>query len=260
MGEQKTLWCGLLDPWMDERFVSGNFNAAGHQPIVIKRIMHRQTGQPAGYCFVEFADKAAAESALLLHNKPMPLVADKVFRLNWSSHSTVTPNEAPAGVVMNGPGAGFSVFVGDLSADVSESSLLAFFQARFLSCQNAKIVIDSMGRNKGYGFVKFGDESEQQRALKEMVGVIGCGTKALRIGLATPRAKQPSPVAQTTSPGYAYYQQQPYNDFGASAEFYDPNFSYAQQQYFPYGLGTDYRRYEQQPHQKVRSAGGYQSH
>lgn len=41
-------------------------------------------------------------------------------------------------------------------------------------------------QSRGYGFVRFGDESDQQRALLEMQGVY-CGNRPMRISTATPK-------------------------------------------------------------------------
>ena len=41
-----------------------------------------------------------------------------------------------------------------------------------LQVRNAKVVFDpATGMSKGYGFVKFGDEDEKDRAMREMNGV-----------------------------------------------------------------------------------------
>jgi RNA recognition motif-containing protein len=43
------------------------------------------------------------------------------------------------------------------------------FQTRYPSCKGARIVFDPLTHlSKGYGFVKFTDEIEQQRAMVEM--------------------------------------------------------------------------------------------
>ena len=42
------------------------------------------------------------------------------------------------------------------------------------------------GMSRGYGFVRFGDEAEQSRALQEMQGVY-CGNRPMRISTATPK-------------------------------------------------------------------------
>ncbi len=42
------------------------------------------------------------------------------------------------------------------------------------------------GLSRGYGFVRFGDESEQQRSMVEMQGMY-CGSRPMRISVATPK-------------------------------------------------------------------------
>ena len=44
------------------------------------------------------------------------------------------------------------------------------------------------GLSRGYGFVRFTDEGEQNRALNEMQGVY-CGNRPMRISTATPKNK-----------------------------------------------------------------------
>lgn len=46
------------------------------------------------------------------------------------------------------------------------------------------------GMSRGYGFVRFADETDQQRALTEMQGVY-CGSRPMRISTATPKNKGP---------------------------------------------------------------------
>jgi RNA recognition motif-containing protein len=67
--------------------------------------------------------------------------------------------------------------------------LVNIFQARFPSCKSAKIMTDPLsGMSRGYGFVRFSDEADQQRALSEMQGVY-CGNRPMRISTATPKNK-----------------------------------------------------------------------
>lgn len=83
----------------------------------------------------------------------------------------------------------FSIFVGDLGPEVNEFVLVSLFQARFPSCKSAKIMTDATtGQSRGYGFVRFADESDQQRALHEMQGVY-CGNRPMRISTATPKQR-----------------------------------------------------------------------
>lgn len=51
----------------------------------------------------------------------------------------------------------------------------------------SSVVLDSAGRSRGYGFVRFTNETDQQRALIEMQGFSGTNGKPLRISLATPK-------------------------------------------------------------------------
>ena len=82
-----------------------------------------------------------------------------------------------------------SIFVGDLGPEVNEFVLVSLFQNRFPSCKSAKIMTDPLsGMSRGYGFVRFSDEGDQQRALSEMQGVY-CGNRPMRISTATPKNK-----------------------------------------------------------------------
>lgn len=40
---------------------------------------------------------------------------------------------------------------------------------------------------RGYGFVRFSDETEQKRALMEMQGAVGLGGRAIKVSQATPK-------------------------------------------------------------------------
>lgn len=136
----------------------------------------------AGYCFVEFATPEAAQKALQLNGTPIPNT-DRVFRLNWASGGGLIDrrdDRTPE----------FSIFVGDLGHEVNEFVLVALFQARFPSCKSAKIMTDQQtGQSRGYGFVRFSDEKDQQRALVEMQGVY-CGNRPMRVSPATPKNRQ----------------------------------------------------------------------
>lgn len=133
----------------------------------------------AGYCFVEFATPDAAQKALQLNGSPVPNT-DRVFRLNWASGGGLVDRRDDRSPE-------FSIFVGDLGHEVNEFVLVALFQARFPSCKSAKIMTDQQtGQSRGYGFVRFSNEQDQQRALVEMQGVY-CGNRPMRVSPATPK-------------------------------------------------------------------------
>ncbi|KAF3510930.1 hypothetical protein F2Q69_00003786 [Brassica cretica] len=175
----KTLWIGDLLHWMDETYLHTCFSHTGEVSSV-KVIRNKLTCQSEGYGFVEFLTRAAAEEVLQNFNGSVMPNSEQLFRLNWASFST---GEKRA--VENGPE--LSIFVGDLSPDVTDTLLQELFVERYPSVKSAKVVIDSnTGRSKGYGFVRFGDESERSRALTEMNGAY-CSNRQMRVGVATPK-------------------------------------------------------------------------
>lgn len=142
--------------------------------VSVKVIRNKQTGMPEGYGFIEFTNRAAAERNLHAYNGTLMPNSDQNFRLNWAM---LGPGER-----RQDDGADHTIFVGDLAADVTDYVLLETFRAHYPSVKGAKVVIDrTTGRSKGYGFVKFADESEQLRAMTEMNGMY-CSTRPMRVG------------------------------------------------------------------------------
>ena len=147
--------------------------------MAIKVIRNKQTGQSEGYGFVEFYSHAAAEKVLEGFSGHIMPNTDQPFRLNWASFSMGDRRSDVA--------SDHSIFVGDLASDVNDATLLEAFSSRYSSVKGAKVVIDAnTGRSKGYGFVRFGDDSEKTHAMTEMNGVY-CSSRPMRIGPATPR-------------------------------------------------------------------------
>ena len=90
------------------------------------------------------------------------------------------------------------------------------------------------GMSRGYGFVRFSDESDQQRALTEMQGVY-CGNRPMRISTATPKNKTgggpgmgpgmqaPGGPIMGMYPGMGQPQPNFYNAPQPMNQFTDPN-------------------------------------
>ncbi|EMR68121.1 putative mrna binding post-transcriptional regulator protein [Eutypa lata UCREL1] len=244
---RQTLWMGELAGWMDEGFIRSVYQSAMNENVNVKIIRDRHSGN-AGYCFVEFQSPDAAQKALQLNGTPVPN-SDRQFRLNWASGGGLVDRRDDRSPE-------YSIFVGDLGHEVNEFVLVALFQARFASCKSAKIMTDQQtGQSRGYGFVRFSDEQDQQRALVEMQGVY-CGNRPMRVSPATPKNRghqqggaggqfqqfsghqmPPQPPQQLhggmshpwvqQQPGYGYPQQQgqgatPFNPL-AMNQFTDPN-------------------------------------
>jgi hypothetical protein len=149
---------------------------------------------------VEFATAEAAQKALTLTGTTVPN-SSRVFKLNWASGGGLVDRRYVCfpyiGLVLTDGltlpsderGPEFSIFVGDLGPEVNEFVLVSLFQNRFQSCKSAKIMTDAVtGQSRGYGFVRFSDETDQQRALVEMQGVY-CGNRPMRISTATPKTR-----------------------------------------------------------------------
>ncbi|KAF2174904.1 mRNA binding post-transcriptional regulator [Zopfia rhizophila CBS 207.26] len=180
-----TLWMGELEPWIDENFVRSIWYNMGEQ-VNVKMIRDKFSGSNAGYCFVDFPTPAAAAKALTLNGQLIPN-SNRPFKLNWASGGGLADRSR------DDRGPEYSIFVGDLGPEVNEFVLVSLFQSKFPSCKSAKIMSDPIsGMSRGYGFVRFNDESDQQRALTEMQGVY-CGNRPMRISTATPKNKSGGP-------------------------------------------------------------------
>ncbi|XVF03887.1 hypothetical protein REPUB_Repub05bG0031900 [Reevesia pubescens] len=203
-GEIRSLWIGDLQQWMDESYIINIFSHTG-EVVSAKVIRNKQTGLAEGYGFIEFVSRAAAERVLQSYNGvPMPN-SEHNFRLNWASlgYGEKKQEEGPD----------YTIFVGDLAADVSDYMLQETFKAVYQSVKGAKVVTDrTTGRSKGYGFVRFGDENEQIRAMTEMNGIY-CSTRAMRVG---PAANKKPVTGQQ-------YQQATYQNSQGNPGENDPN-------------------------------------
>ncbi|KAH7931339.1 hypothetical protein BV22DRAFT_1053255 [Leucogyrophana mollusca] len=222
---RSTLWWGELEPWMDEEYAKQVCGLMGWDPVNIKipSPVTDVTGQQAnnpGYCFLTFPSPSVAASVLGQVNNSssssqpatMPN-STKPFVLKWASSipsAPMAPPFLPAGVIV--PNAQqqypkeYSIFVGDLAPETSNSDLVAVFRnpvlglrndrepkfiRPFLSCKSAKIMLDPVtGISRGYGFVRFTEEADQQRALIEMHGLY-CLSRPMRISPATAKFKPP---------------------------------------------------------------------
>nr|VDD32090.1 unnamed protein product [Brassica oleracea] len=193
--EIRSLWIGALQPWMDENYIMTVFAQTGEVQSA-KVIRNKLTGMCEGYGFVEFANHAAAERVLQTYNGTQMPNSDQTFRLNWA--------QAGAGERRQAEGPEYTIFVGDLAPEVTDFMLAETFSSVYASVKGAKVMMDrSTGRTKGYGFVRFGDESEQMRAMVEMNGQY-CSSRPMRLGPAAnkkPLTMQPGMYQDTQGGG-----------------------------------------------------------
>ncbi|XP_049877366.1 tRNA selenocysteine 1-associated protein 1 [Pectinophora gossypiella] len=215
MAMQCQLWMGSLEPNMTESFIMAAFHRLGQRPLAVKVMRNKFTGEPAGYAFVHFqTDEEAIDSMHKLNGKPIPGTFPVVrFRLNTASR------EARANMQQERE---FSVWVGDLSPDVDDYSLYRIFASKYNSIKTAKVILDSSGYTKGYGFVRFGNEEEQRNALYAMNGYTGLGTKPLKICTAVPKPKGVQ-AAQGAAGAAAAGTGAPYSNGTEYNQYYDPS-------------------------------------
>jgi hypothetical protein len=200
---RNTLWMGNLEPWMDEEYIKQACSMFTWHPseIRVPRPTEGEAGQPlpnnTGYCFISFATAGEAAAALARVNTtgvtPMMPNSQRPFTVEWADcvpattlmHQQAMTNTTATTAPKSSPE--YSIFVGDLAPEATNSDLVAVFRNPILglredrrpkhvqpfhSCKSAKIMLDPVtGVSKGYGFVRFTDESDQQRALVEMHGL-----------------------------------------------------------------------------------------
>ncbi|TDH65950.1 uncharacterized protein CCR75_002647 [Bremia lactucae] len=175
--ECKTLWMGDIQMHWDEAYIVSLFASASEQPVV-KLIRDKVTGYPAGYGFLEFPTQQGAQEILDTFNGQLIPNTLHRFRMNWGAGGRRIETSDD-----------HSIFVGDLSPDVSDDLLLSTFSARFSTVRGAKVVMDPITRmSKGFGFVRFGSKEEADQALQTMNGVY-CSSRPMRVSVATERNK-----------------------------------------------------------------------
>jgi len=174
-GRVGALWIGGLEPYMDDAFLQAAMNIMGEPNVVsIKVMTNKTTGEPAGYGFVNFdSDQTAIVAMHRLGGKIIPNSNPPIrFKLNHNS-TRLGNGEIDT-----------SIWVGDLTPEVDDFALYRFFTARYSSVKCAKVVLDESGFSKGYGFVRFGLEGEQQHALGNITGELGLGSKPIKVSMA----------------------------------------------------------------------------
>ncbi|KAK7501097.1 hypothetical protein BaRGS_00007582 [Batillaria attramentaria] len=211
-----SIWMGSLDEDMNEQFIKQAFQHYGEKVVNVK-IMKSKTPGQSPYCFVEFEDVEQARHALhKVNGKPIPNThPTKLFKLNPASFGKehqLLPE--------------FSLHIGDLSSDVDDYTLYCAFAKNYPSVRGAKVVFDSSGKSKGFGFVRFSEETDQQRALIEMQHMTGIGRRPIRVGLAAPKRGHGSQGYEGSSSSYAghgsvntSYPHPPYPHYGTGSYY-----------------------------------------
>lgn len=184
-----SIWAGDLDSYMDETFLRNAVAACGWASDItrIKVVRDRYNGMHAGYGFLDAASPDAA-ARVLATGSGMPIPGtNRCWRLNLGR------NAQGGGAAQGGSGgppagAETNVYVGDLEPSVSDFELMSAFRPRFPSTRHAKVVCNDYGQSRGFGFVRFANAAEAERAVQEMNGYEFHG-KPIRLSPANGRSK-----------------------------------------------------------------------
>lgn len=107
------------------------------------------------------------------------------FKLNWSTYGTTKTSH----INSLKPAAEIQVYVGDLPLNLTDHKLLQLFKQKYPSAFMSKIITDPATKaSKGYGFVKFSNLDDANKALIEMNGQI-IGDKAIKVSQAHQKQK-----------------------------------------------------------------------
>lgn len=190
-----SIWAGDLDAYMDENFLRQAVTASGWGPDItrIKVVRDHYSGMHAGYGFLDAASPEAAQRVIAC-GSGMPIPGtNRCWRLNMGRNAAVNAN---AGTEIN-------IYVGNLEPSVTDFQLMTAFRPRYGSVRHAKVVCNEYGQSRGYGFVRFANAHDAERAVNEMQG-FEFNSKPIRLSHATGRSRAPSSRAPSQ---HAFNQQ-----------------------------------------------------
>ncbi|QRV73217.1 RNA recognition motif protein [Ceratobasidium sp. AG-Ba] len=227
---ERELHVVLPEPWMDTPYVLQMAHTQGWDVADVRMQSH-------GAVLVFASAAGAARAFTQVNSSPEGVSwvgagagarvqahwAGAVGRANEEEYVAARPGPHTAPGV--GPNAGkqleFSIFVGDLAPETTNADLVAVFRnpllglrpdreprviRPFASCRSAKIMVNpETGISKGYGFVRFTDEADQQRALIEMQGLY-CLSRPMRLSHATAKTK---PITSSVPNGTGAFNHYP---------------------------------------------------
>uniref|UniRef100_A0A1I7XFI4 Protein transport protein sec16 n=1 Tax=Heterorhabditis bacteriophora TaxID=37862 RepID=A0A1I7XFI4_HETBA len=196
LDSHRTLWMGDLQQNWDADFVAKAFKVftlqsyyhhvskyilqeLNHDPSTVKMVTDKHSGILSGYCFVEFSNSEVAREAMLNANGNIIPNSDPPakFNLSFANDPRV-------------PSIEFNLFANNLHHEIDDADLYQVFGRRYRSCRGAKVYRNQDGSSRGLGFVRFGDQTEQQMALVEMNKTVVRG-KEMILKLAAAKQRLP---------------------------------------------------------------------
>jgi nucleolysin TIA-1/TIAR len=181
---KRALYVGNLNPQVSEDLLRQIFETSGHVQSV--KIIPDKNVKATGlnYGFIEFDDPASAEHAMATLNGRV--ILGNEIRVNWAYQNNSNNKEDTSNH--------FHIFVGDLSNEVNDETLLQAFSA-FGAVSEARVMWDmKTGRSRGYGFAAFRERDQAEKALAAMDGQ-WLGSRQIRCNWANQKG-QPSMAQQ----------------------------------------------------------------
>ncbi|CCG81123.1 Nuclear and cytoplasmic polyadenylated RNA-binding protein pub1 [Taphrina deformans PYCC 5710] len=203
--DKRAIYVGNLPIGITEDALQDIFCTVGS--ILSIKLIGKSTLNAVNYAFVEYDDPASAEVAIETFNGTFTMqnvvqankctgraILGSPVKVNWAytSFSSAAAREATS--------THFSVFVGDLAAEIDDDALKIAF-CHYQSLSDARIMWDmSSGRSRGYGFCAFVERADAERAVKEMQGQ-WLGTRQIRCNWANLKLSTSPIEALLTNPG-----------------------------------------------------------
>ncbi|ERN12548.1 oligouridylate-binding protein 1 isoform X2 [Amborella trichopoda] len=150
----RSVYVGNIHVNVNENLLAEVFQSTG--PLEGCKLIRKDK---SSYGFVDYHDRrSAALSIMTLNGRQL---FGQPLKVNWayaSGHREDTSGH-------------YNIFVGDLSSEVTDASLYAFFSTTFPSCSDARVMWDNKtGRSRGFGFVSFRNQQEAQAAINDWNG------------------------------------------------------------------------------------------
>lgn len=143
------------------------------------------------FAFIEFEDHATAEFALNAMNGRM--ILQKKIRVHWASGPKTDSDSVPGKTNPNH----FTIFVGDIAAEVTEVDLVREF-TKFGDISGCRITKDHVTcKSKSFGFISFTTKEAAQNAITMMNGY-WIGSRSIRTNWAQQHQPSENPTDTQT--------------------------------------------------------------
>ena len=181
--ESKTIFVGRLSWSVDNDRLAQEFAHCGEVESANVQ-MDRDSGRSRGFGYVRFTTSEAVEKALLMNGQEIDGRAVNIDRSTGPDKSQAKDKRAKAFGDQTSPPSS-TLFVGNLSFDVSEDTVWSFFND--YGVKSVRLPTDrDTGRPKGFGYVEFENVDGAKKAFEATNGADIEG-RSIRLDYSQPR-------------------------------------------------------------------------